>query len=38
MCPKPENTNKACSDGLDNDQDGYTDCADWDCEGLGECD
>ena len=20
-----------CTDGIDNDEDGYTDCADWDC-------
>ena len=24
-------TAEACSDGIDNDQDGYTDCTDFDC-------
>jgi len=26
-----ENTNALCSDRLDNDGDGYTDCDDYDC-------
>ena len=27
----PENTNAACSDGVDNDRDGYVDCNDFSC-------
>ena len=27
----PENTNATCSDGVDNDCDGFTDCIDWSC-------
>ena len=30
-----ENTNQACSDGLDNDNDGLIDCADPDCVTIG---
>ena len=30
-------TEWACSDGLDDDGDGLTDCADLDCMGLGYC-
>ena len=26
-----------CDDGLDNDSDGFVDCADWDCQGVGQC-
>lgn len=26
-----ESTDVLCSDGIDNDDDGYTDCEDWDC-------
>jgi len=26
-----------CDDGIDNDEDGYTDCADFDCSDLEEC-
>ena len=42
-----ENTNEACSDGVDNDGDGYADCEDFDCSrnpdvtvcgGGNECD
>jgi hypothetical protein len=29
--PVPENTNAACSDGIDNDRDGFVDCIDWNC-------
>ena len=29
--PKKRLRRTACEDGLDNDGDGYTDCADWDC-------
>ena len=32
----PENTLETCSDGIDNDGDGYTDCADYSCNGLGK--
>lgn len=28
---EPESTNAACSDGIDNDLDGYTDCRDFNC-------
>jgi hypothetical protein len=28
---------EVCDDGLDNDQDGSTDCSDSDCEGVGNC-
>lgn len=37
VCLRPgENTDPACSDGLDNDLDGFTDCGDWNCckDGL----
>ncbi|MBR4986054.1 MAG: hypothetical protein IKY83_09985 [Proteobacteria bacterium] len=30
-----ENTLEACSDGIDNDGDGYADCNDYSCNGLG---
>src|SRR4051812_31737899 len=33
----PENTPAACSDGVDNDGDGYADCSDPDCSGIGTC-
>jgi hypothetical protein len=29
--PKPEGTAEACSDGIDNDEDGWIDCEDLDC-------
>jgi len=29
-----ENTKETCSDGIDNDQDGFTDCEDWDCDSF----
>jgi len=29
--PGPEDNNAACSDGKDNDGDGYVDCVDFDC-------
>ncbi len=32
-----ENTAALCSDGTDNDSDGYTDCSDQDCYGLDGC-
>jgi hypothetical protein len=32
-----EKTNAMCSDGVDNDGDGYTDCADQDCENTSVC-
>jgi hypothetical protein len=35
---QPENTPQACQDGVDNDLDGLTDCADQDCEPLIFCD
>src|SRR5258706_7923011 len=35
--PSAENTPAACSDGIDNDCDGVTDCADPDCSGIGNC-
>ena len=33
----PENSQAACSDGIDNDGDGYIDCADPDCQQLTLC-
>jgi len=33
----PENTAALCSDGIDNDGDGDTDCADSECQGLAVC-
>jgi FG-GAP repeat len=33
----PENTAAACSDGVDNDGDGDTDCADSECAGFDVC-
>ncbi|MBN1772424.1 MAG: hypothetical protein JXB32_14235 [Deltaproteobacteria bacterium] len=33
----PENTSSACRDGLDNDDDGATDCADSDCRDFVFC-
>jgi subtilisin-like proprotein convertase family protein len=35
--PGPENTPAACSDGVDNECDGKTDCSDPDCSGIGQC-
>lgn len=32
-----ENTAAACRDGVDNDSDGYTDCADQDCGAIVDC-
>jgi hypothetical protein len=32
-----ENTPAACTDGLDNDQDGWIDCADQECQSLPQC-
>ena len=32
-----ENTPDTCSDGMDNDCDGHTDCSDPDCSGIGTC-
>jgi len=32
-----ENTDELCSDGIDNDGDGFIDCDDWDCDGTGPC-
>ncbi len=32
MCGAPESTMAACSDGLDNDCDGFTDCQDFSCQ------
>lgn len=32
-----ENTPEACTDGFDNDGDGYTDCRDWDCDAVELC-
>jgi hypothetical protein len=34
---QPENTPQACSDGVDNDGDGWVDCADQDCQRLPQC-
>lgn len=34
---EPENTLKACRDGLDNDSDGHIDCADQDCQSFPPC-
>jgi hypothetical protein len=34
---RPENTVSACSDGIDDDGDGLTDCADPDCGGIPAC-
>ncbi|MEZ4239696.1 MAG: hypothetical protein R3F59_26780 [Myxococcota bacterium] len=36
--PTFEDTDAACADGVDNDQDGFTDCADAECRALGVCD
>src|SRR5439155_503285 len=41
-CPPPENTMALCTDGVDNDGDGYGDCADNNCivaygPGTGTC-
>jgi hypothetical protein len=33
----PESTPAACTDGVDNDQDGLVDCADQDCQSLPQC-
>lgn len=39
--PPPDNefedTIEACSDGWDNDEDSYIDCADTSCSGIGDC-
>ncbi len=35
--PPPADPETACTDGIDNDGDGQTDCADSDCEGVGIC-
>src|SRR5690606_1239346 len=32
--PTPENTEAACSDGIDNDCDGFIDCNDFDCRAF----
>jgi endonuclease/exonuclease/phosphatase family metal-dependent hydrolase len=32
-----EASSATCADGLDNDEDGYTDCVDFDCRGKGAC-
>ena len=34
---EPENTTTACSDGVDNDGDGFTDCNDPECSSLSVC-
>ena len=31
LCDSPEGNDRACSDGVDNDADGYVDCEDYDC-------
>jgi hypothetical protein len=37
--PTFEDTDAACADGVDNDQDGFTDCADAECRALADvCD
>ena len=33
----PDIYETSCSDGIDNDQDGYSDCSDTDCHGNWEC-
>lgn len=33
----PESSLAACSDGVDNDNDGLTDCSDPECSGIGTC-
>ena len=35
--PLGENTLEACTDGKDNDNDGFIDCRDYDCLGIGYC-
>jgi len=35
-CGLPENDAASCSDGLDNDNDGYFDCNDYDCSGSSD--
>jgi len=35
--PSNENSDFLCSDGYDNDADGFTDCFDPDCDGFGGC-
>ena len=32
MSGNPKNTETTCSDGIDNDEDGYTDCYDYECK------
>lgn len=34
----PDRPERACADGVDNDEDGLTDCADDDCDGDAVCD
>jgi|GEM_PF-2828626 len=36
-CPPAEATAALCDDGIDNDADGFTDCEDFSCTGLGAC-
>ena len=33
-----ERSTASCTDGVDNDDDGYVDCNDWDCCGTAACD
>ncbi len=35
--PGPENSPAQCSDGYDNDGNGYVDCQDPKCKGVGQC-
>jgi hypothetical protein len=35
--PGPENSPESCSDGVDNDGNGYVDCQDPKCKGVGQC-
>ncbi len=35
--PTPENTKQACTDGIDNDEDGHVDCDDQDCQDYFFC-
>jgi len=36
-CQGPEDNAVACTDGHDNDGDGYTDCVDFNCNGIPPC-